>query len=138
MSNEGNPRVREIIREMCAGNSSLAAAVLAEEFVIIPKADLPKLELCGCSDDGLFMNEECWDLGNASDSLEHAKMQALEYVAHWQFIASGQWEKVRADEKRNRRRDELASEFTAVNSYNGQLPYTQALINRIIDLESAA
>lgn len=37
-----------------------------------------------------------------------------------------------------RRRDELASEFTAVNSYNGQLPYTQKLIDRIISLEEAA
>lgn len=38
----------------------------------------------------------------------------------------------------NKRRDELAAEFTAVNSYSGQLPYTQDLINRIIELEGAA
>jgi len=136
MSTETNARVREIIREMCAGNSSLATDVLHEEFVIIPKADLPSIELCGCSDVGLYMNEECWDLGNASDSLEHAKTQALEYVAHWQFIASGEWEKVRAKEALNRRRDELAGEFTSVRTYGGQLPYTQKLIDRIIELEA--
>lgn len=39
---------------------------------------------------------------------------------------------------RQKRRDELASEFTSVNSYNGQLPYTQKLIDRIIELEEAA
>lgn len=44
----------------------------------------------------------------------------------------------KADAALNRRRNELASEFTAVNSYGGQLPYTQNLINRIIELEGAS
>ena len=42
-----------------------------------------------------------------------------------------------AEAAQDRRRDELAQEFTAVNSYAGQLPYTQNLINRIIELEGA-
>lgn len=36
-----------------------------------------------------------------------------------------------------RRRDELAAEYTAVSSYNGQLPYTKNLIDRIISEQDA-
>jgi len=43
-----------------------------------------------------------------------------------------------ASQWRQKRRDELAAEFTAVNSYDAQLPYTQKLIDRIISLEGAA
>lgn len=63
-----------------------------------------------------------------------------EYRAYaGQYLAMAEWREAKdAREKnaaRDKRRDELASEFTAVNSYNGQLPYTQKLIDRIIDLE---
>lgn len=139
MSNQD--RIHKIIRDAIAGSTipaSEAAFEIVDKFVIIPKTDLPAIELCGCSPDGLYMNGECWDIGNASDTLEHAKTQAMEYVAHWQFVASGKWQKMQAEEALNRRRNELSAEFTAVNSFGGQLPYTQNLINRIIELEEAA
>lgn len=41
----------------------------------------------------------------------------------------------REQNTRNKRRDEVAGEFSAVKTYGGQLPYTQKLIDRIIDLE---
>ena len=64
-------------------------------------------------------------------SEENARMWVMRDVAVWQFIAHER-------DAITRRRDELASEFTAVNSYSGQLPYTQKLIDRIIELESNA
>lgn len=37
-----------------------------------------------------------------------------------------------------RRRDELANEFTAVSTYNGQLPYVKNMLDRIIQLQDEA
>ncbi|MCW2132915.1 hypothetical protein [Arthrobacter sp. VKM Ac-2550] len=49
----------------------------------------------------------------------------------------GRAERAKA-EALTKRRDALADEFTSVPGYSGQLPYTQKLIDRIIELEQAA
>lgn len=63
-------------------------------------------------------------------------LNLADYIEHRDTILAAK--EAKAKVARDKRRDELASEFTAVNSYSGQLPYTQNLINRIIELEDAA
>lgn len=60
-------------------------------------------------------------------------LNLADYIENREAIIAAK--KAAADAAVAKRRDELAAEFTAVNSYNGQLPYTQKLIDRIVELE---
>lgn len=127
------------VEEIILGHDSFRATeILHEEFVIIDRADLPKttpnesveaVEVEG-------VDHSVWPLNNPT--ADRAYKDALEYLAASEAIKRWTSKQEVLRRREARRRDELASEFTAVNSYNGQLPYTQKLIDRIIELENAA
>ncbi len=128
MSNQANPRVREIIREMCAGNSSLAAEVLADEFVVIPRSDLPDVKRSE-HDENTYLTDGENVVYTGEDN---AKMWCLRDIAVWQFIAT-------EGATRNNRRDELARELAGDGGYAyrfAEEPLKTA-IDRIIELENA-
>jgi len=120
-------RIKQILNDCCAGNASLATDILHAEFVIIAREDLPDVKH-GNQEDMYYADGQ----NIIYTSLENARSWVLRDVAVWQFMEQAG---ARAAEKIRVRRDELAAEFTAVNSYSGQLPYTQKLIDRIIELE---
>jgi len=120
-------RVKQILQGCCAGNATLATDILHEEFVIIARADLPEVNASVHDPNSYRTDGE----SVVYTSAENARMWVMRDVAVWQFIEQ-------RDEQLRTRRDELAAEFTAVNSYSGQLPYTQNLIDRIIELEKKA
>lgn len=107
---------------------------LEEDYIRIHVSELPAFKVvdrngkphvdCG-SDWGT------WDVTH----VDRMRTAALEYVGAW--LTAEKWHVEQAAAARTRR-DELAAEFTAVNSYSAQLPYTQKLIDRIIDLERKA
>lgn len=108
---------------------------MSEPTVTIPKTDLPECQVV------MIDGEAHVDCGSdwgtwAVKHVGRMRETALEYVAAW--LVAEEWTSKQAvlARKRESRRDELATEFTAVNSYNGQLPYTQKLIDRIIELEN--
>jgi hypothetical protein len=125
-------RIHKIIRDAVAASTmpaTEAAREIVRDFALIHKSSLPKVT-----------HANGYIYAGDTDAHE-SKMNgplAWQQVAEMAAIAIHLDAIHAKDAARNKRRDELASEFTAVNSYNGQLPYTQALINRIIDLESAA
>jgi len=120
-------RIKQILNDCCAGNASLATDILHTEFVIIDRGDLPDVKH-GIQEDMYYADGQ----NIIYTSLENARTWVLRDVAVWQFMEhAGE----RAAEKLRARLDELAAEFTAVNSYSGQMPYTQKLIDRIIELE---
>ena len=119
-----------------------AAERVLEAFVVIPKADLPDVwesehdnGLCAATAQEFYQPELRFNPadgdkpGQWNRKIAYANL-AVAHAIEARDVADAQW--------RQKRRDELASEFTAVNSYNGQLPYTQKLIDRIISLEEAA
>ncbi|MDQ0241240.1 hypothetical protein [Arthrobacter bambusae] len=116
------------IGTITGGAAVRAADLIRGRFVLIPRRDLPKVELDGNRAYGGTCSR------NIHEGLGEIRDTAFALLAIGEFIES-QGPKIA---HRKERRDELASEFTAAGSYGGQLPYTQKLIDRIIDLEQAA
>jgi len=105
-----------------------------EHNIVIPRDELPSVkrnftDSKSYSTDGENIVFTC---------VENARAWVMRDIAVWQFMEAEAKQEAEKNAARDKRRDELAAEFTAVNSYNGQLPYTQNLINRIIDLEAAS
>lgn len=123
------------------GQASNIASHLLEDFVVIPRSEVP------------IVGEDEWRGVNAPPAF-HVRIRDLDgrgcSEKHWliallEIARAEHYQKEEAAiarQKENKalqkRRDELASQFTAVNSYNGQLPYTQKLIDHIIFLEGAS
>lgn len=120
-------RIKQILNDCCAGNASLATDILHEAFVIIDREDLPEVTRSQHDENTYYAERE----NIVYTSAANARMWVMRDVAVWQFIEQ-------EESAVMRRRDELAAEFTAVQSYGGQLPYTQKLIDRIIELEKKA
>ncbi len=106
--------------------------------IVIPRSELPAVKRN-------FTDSDTYSTDGESilfTSAENARAWVMRDIAVWQFIEHEASELAKKEAEKNaardKRRDELAAEFTAVNSYSGQLPYTQNLINRIIDLEAAS
>lgn len=110
-----------------------AAAAIEAEYLFIRRSELPAVGNCGCSSEGIEINGDCWDGDD-----DHPLQAALEHLAVWQYREAEKAAAREAEQELQRRRDELAAEFTAVESYNGQLQYTKNLIDRIIELEGKA
>lgn len=120
------------------GQAVRIADHLLEDFAVIPRPTIPEV------------HRDSWDGVNASTEF-HQQIRDLQgqespkkywllatlSIARAEYLEMEEVAAARSQEaaERARRRDELASEFTAVNSYSGQLPYTQKLIDRIIELE---
>jgi hypothetical protein len=117
-----DPRIREIIEGMCAGNPSLAADTIAAEFVTIPRADLPTVKRSEHDSNVYYADGEniCYT------SLENAQMWCMRDIAVWQFI----------DSEGSRRQDlmeELGSQFK-YSELAADHPLALA-VDRIIELE---
>lgn len=128
--------IRERIKEiLISPKEGRPADDLLREFVVIPRAELPSTtadtSIHSMEVDGV--SHSVWPLTMAA--ADQAYRDALEYLAAAEGIK--RWTSKQEVLKRDKaqRRDELAAEFTAVNSYGGLLPYTQKLIDRIIELE---
>lgn len=126
--------IRDRIKEiLVAPREGHPADDLLAEFVIIHRSELPattrnpagNIEVEG-------VDHSVWPVG--AYTADRARSDAMDYLAAAEAIESTLAE----FDREQARRDELAAEFTAVNSYNGQLPYTQKLIDRIIELERTA
>lgn len=104
-----------------------AADRVLKDFVVIRRSDLPEVTRSKHDENAYYAERE----SIVYTSPENARMWVMRDVAVWQFIE-------REVGAVSRRRDELAAEFTAVKSYGAQLPYTQKLIDRIIELEGQA
>jgi hypothetical protein len=125
-------QVKDIIRDCCGGNYSRAADILHNEFVIIPKADLPEVTRNKYDSHAYHAGGEqivYVSEGNARD-------WCLRDIAVWQFMAN-------EESTRNARRDELAREIAGeaekdpdcrVN-YAGMVTTARIAIDRIIELE---
>lgn len=133
-------RVKEIIRDFCEGrmigrgDTEAAAGVLDEEFVIIPREDLPDFKVI---DGGDGPHVDCgsdWGTWNVKH-VNRMKETALEYVGAW--LTAQQWH-AEQKEARMTRRDELARQYTLSDSYAASDLSSRALIERIIELEQAA
>ncbi len=115
------------------------AAAILSNYVLIPKVDLPAVNRSKPGENVFLTDND----NVVFTSPENARRWVYRDVAVWQFLAyeeeilAAQEEAMEA-KRVSERRDELAAEFTAVNSYGGQLPYTQKLIDRIITLEEAS
>lgn len=124
MSDGDTARVAQLIA--IATDYKAAAEAIEDEYLLIRRDDLPSVKGSSHDSDTYYVQNE----NVVYTCAENARMWVMRDIAVWQHIAS-------REARINRRRDELASEFTAVNSFSGQLPYTQNLINRIIELELA-
>ena len=114
-----------------------AALAIEAEYLFIRRADLPTAEIV--DRDGVPHVDVGSDAGTWScktASADFARTTGLEYLAA--ALTIQKWREGEAARALDQRRDELAAEFTAVESYNGQLQYTKNLIDRIIELERKA
>ncbi|MDQ0854803.1 hypothetical protein QFZ79_002914 [Arthrobacter sp. V4I6] len=124
-------RIKQIICGDWTASASRATGILTEEFVIIPRADLP---MVGIRDDGslLAKDSNCVHYPDSDWDADRHRADAYARLALAEALDAG----ILVNAARDKRRDELADEFTAVNRYSGQLPYTQKLIDRIVELEA--
>lgn len=120
-----------------------ATRIFLDHYIVIPRSDLPKVN---ASDQNGFVTalaQETYQpnlyLHPSDGDIPGAWSRDIAYanLAIAEAVEARDAEAAEATAARDKRRDELAQEFTAVNSYGGQLPYTQNLINRIIELEGA-
>lgn len=136
-------RVKEIIRDHFGlAGSTPATDVLDEEFVIIPRSDLPDFKIIDRKGEPHVDCGSDWGTWNVKH-VDRMRETALEYVGAW--LTAEKW---RADEAEresaakahalNARRDELATEFTIAENYAEMGPGGQRLVDRIIELEQQA
>jgi hypothetical protein len=117
-----NTRIRDLLRDMCAGNYGLAADVITEEFVVIPRSDLPAVKRSEHDSHTYYTDGE----NVVYTGVENARTWCLRDVAVWQFI-----------ELEGSRRQALLKELGSQFDYN-ELESASPLvlaIDRIIELE---
>lgn len=140
MSAAHTPRelMKEIINGMCAGNASMATDAILDEFVVIRRSELPEAEPNSFGDtqvDGIAFAK--------ATGAEPARRNGLRYLALAEHLEAREAEQAATDAQRDKRRDELALEFTSDKrgsltsacNYGGLLPWTQAIVDRLIDAE---
>lgn len=113
--------------------------VFLERNVVLPKVETDSNEIIddgGPISTGSGPEWAAADQGDNPNWIRNRAMNLLnlaDYIENREAIIAAK--QAAAAAAVAKRRDELAAEFTAVNSYNGQLPYTQKLIDRIVALE---
>lgn len=138
MTTETKSRVKQILRDCCAGNASLATDILHEEFAIFPK---PKVGEVTVPQDGYqYIDGKYFSSNSDVDYWKSANPERWEHIAKLiadaskadavlEFLESGA----------HRRRDELARELVNDGAYAyryAEEPLKLA-IDRIIELEAS-
>lgn len=121
-------RIKQILRDCCAGNASLATDILHEEFVIIAKADLPAVKRSESDEHSYHTDGD----NVVFTSEENARMWVMRDLAVWQFLVNEETGKAC-------RRDEIARELVNDGTYAYRFaddPLKLA-IDRIIELEAS-
>lgn len=129
-------RVKQILKDFCAGNASLATDILHAEFVIIHRDELPNTSEVdfGVSVEGV--THSVWAVTQAT--ADRARKDAHEYLAVAEAIENALRTKASKDAARDKRREELAKELWPFTGCYGPLSsFARNAIDRIIDLEAA-
>lgn len=136
-------RVKEIIRDHFGlAGSTPATDVLDEEFVIIPRSDLPDFKIIDRKGEPHVDCGSDWGTWNVKH-VDRMRETALEYVGAW--LTAEKWHADEAERESaakahalNARRDEIAEELGFNAAYlRLQSPLSRA-IDRIIELEQQA
>lgn len=115
------------------------ATQILEEFIVIPRRDLPKVTNDGCwgdikvGDRGVSFSKDA--------TAELMRINVLENIAVWHHLESAEFAETLKTNNRNKRRDELASElFTpqGVRIYGHLSSGAKRAVDRIIELEYEA
>jgi hypothetical protein len=113
------------------GQDKAAAEAIEAEYLFIRRSELPAVGLCGCGEDSLEINGDCWD-----GDLDRPRKAALEHLAVWQYREA---QKAGAERELERRRNELAGQFRGEGiPYEDVSPPLKLAINHIIELEDKA
>lgn len=106
-------RIKQILSDCCAGNSSLATEILTEEFVIIDRADIPYSVV---EEDAIKIpGSPNWSLGNQTS--ETLFNQAIRLISRAEAVARHE------EELANTAQRELESEAVAICNKAVGLPF---------------
>lgn len=126
-------RIATLANNFTAG---ITADRICDQFIIIDRAELPSVSDSTGGDPNTFYVD---GTNVVFTSANNAREWCLRDIAVWQHIEHKQADYL------DRRRDELALEFTADTrgtlsgacNYSGLLPWTRKMVDRIIELEKA-
>lgn len=127
MTTTPKDRVRELLAGLLSGSTNDAVDALDEEFVFIPRADLPTVHRSPTETNTYIADDDLI----VFSSIKEARVHALQDIAVWLFMAADH-------DAQYQRLDDLAAEFSGRDDaeFLKQPASTQLAILKIIELEA--